>query len=100
MCINITNNVTVETNFSITVRTDAEEGTADFGDFELFEKEIIANTGKICFEIKIFLDAILEDEETFQVSIESSSDSALNVVVPQAEVTMLDSTSEFIIVLR
>ena len=99
MCINITNNVTVEANISITVRTDAEEGTADIRDFEVFEKEIIVSSGKTCFEIKVFPDAILEDEETFPVSIESS-DSALNVVVSQAEVTILDSTSEFFIVLK
>ena len=97
VCINITNNVTVEANISITVRTDAEEGTADIRDFEVFEKEIIVSSGKTCFEIKVFPDAILEDEETFPVSIESS-DSALNVVVSQAEVTILDSTSEFFIV--
>ena len=95
VCINIINNVTVDANFSITVRTDAEDGIAEIGDFEMFEKEISIITGQTCFEIKIFPDAILEDEETFRVSIEST-DSALNVIVPQAEVTILDSTSEFI----
>ena len=95
VCINITNNVTVEANFSITVRTDAEEGTANFEDFEIFEKDIIISTGQTCFEIKIFLDAILEDMETFQVTMEST-DSALNVVVPHAEITILDSTSKHI----
>ena len=95
-CINITNNVTVEANFSITVRTDAEDGIAEIGDFEMFEKEISIITGQTCFEIKIFPDAILEDEETFRVSIEST-DSALNVLLPQADVTILDSTSEFIV---
>ena len=96
VCINITNNVTVEANFSITVRTDADEGTADVGDFERFEKEIMINTGQTCFDVIIFLDAILEDDETFRVSMEST-DSALNVVVPQAEVTIFDGTSEFIL---
>ena len=93
VCINIINNVTVEANFSITVQTDAEEGTADIGDFEMFENEIIVITGHTCFEIRIFLDAILEDKETFQVSVEST-DLALNVVVPQASVTILDSTGK------
>ena len=96
VCINITNNVTVEANFSITVQTDADGGTAQIGDFEIFRKEIIISSGQSCFEIKIFLDAILEGEETFRVSIEST-DSALNVVVPQAEVTILDSTSKFLL---
>ena len=96
VCINITNNVTVEANFSITIQTDAEEGTADIGDFEMFENEIIVSTGHTCFEIRIFLDAILEDKETFQVFMEST-DLALNVVVPQARVTILDSTGKFIV---
>ena len=96
VCINITNNVTVEANFSITVRTDAEEGTADIGDFEMFENEITVSTGHTCFEIWIFLDAILEDKEAFQVSVEST-DLAFNVVVPQASVTILDSTGKFIV---
>ena len=86
--------MTVEANFSISVQTDADEGTAEIGDFEMFEKEIIVSPGQTCFEIKIILDAILENKETFKVSIESS-DSALNVVVPQAEVTILDTTSKF-----
>ena len=86
--------MTVEANFSISVQTDADEGTAEIGDFEMFEKEIIVSPGQTCFEIKIILDAILENKETFKVSIEST-DSALNVVVPQAEVTILDTTSKF-----
>ena len=97
VCINITNNVTVEANFSISVQTDAEEGTAEIGDFGKFEKEIVVSTRQTCFEIKIILDAILETNETFKVYIESTDFSALNVVVPQAEITILDSTSEFIV---
>ena len=99
VCINITNNVTVEANFSITVQTDADGGTAQIGDFEIFRKEVIIRSGQSCFEIKVFLDAILEGEETFRVSMEST-DSALNVVVPQAEVTILDSTSKFLLFWR
>ena len=90
--------MTVEANFSISVQTDADEGTAEIGDFEMFEKEIIVSPGQTCFEIKIILDAILENRETFIVSIEST-DSAFNVIVPQAQVIILDSTSKFSVVL-
>ena len=96
VCINIINNVTVEANFSITVRTDADGGTAEIEDFETFEKNLIVNTGRTCFEINIFQDAILEDDETLQASIELT-DSAFSVVVPRAYVTILDSTSKFIL---
>ena len=95
VCINITNNVTVEANFSVTVtvETDADGGNAEVGDFEMFEKEIPITSESTCFEIMIFLDNILEDEETFRVSVEST-DSVLNASVSQAEITILDSTSK------
>ena len=48
----------------------------------------------LLFEIMIFLDAILEDEETFWVSIEPV-DSAINVSVHQSKITIVDSTSKF-----
>ena len=95
MCVNITNNVTVEANFSITARTDADEGNAEIEDFDILGEEIVLN-GRTCFKIMIFPDNIVEEDETFQVSIESLN-SALNVTVPQAEVTILDSTSKSIV---
>ena len=95
VCINIINNVTVEPNFSITLQANAVEGTAKIGDFEMSEREVVISMKQTCFEIMIFLDAILEHEEIFQLFIEST-DSALNISLPQAEITILDSTSKLV----
>ena len=92
VCINITNNVTIEADLSITFQTDANQGTAEREDFEMLE-DIFMITGRTCFEILIFPDTKLEGNETFRISIESMN-SALNLSVPQAEVTILDSTSK------
>lgn len=64
----------------------------------MLEKDLTIRSEQTCFEVTIFLDAILEDEETFQVIL-NSTDSGINVSVSCAEITILDITGELYAVL-
>ena len=90
-CIELQNNVSIEANLILHLQTD--EGTASNRDFMSIDKEQSVN-GSTCFEIiSIFSDDLLEDNETFIISIESR-DSRLIVDVSEAQIRIVDENSK------
>ena len=93
VCINITNNVTLETSLQLTIRT--QEGSATSSDFIGLDRPLLLN-GSTCFTISIIPDELVEINETFNVTIESNTE---RLVIPlensQAVITITDVNGKF-----
>ena len=90
ICANVTNNVLIEVELELNVLTIP--GTADSRDFGAVNMNVSVN-GSTCFEIMVFPDEFLEDDEMFNVVIDSM-DSRLVPVAFMAEVRIRDVNRE------
>ena len=94
MCIDITNNVTIEVNLTLIILTQEDSATSN--DFTRINETFSVN-GPGCFSIDILSDDIVEDNETFVVMVDSD-DSRL-IVLPggsNANITIIDTSSKLL----
>ena len=96
VCIVVENGVTLEVNVSVTVRTVA--GTALSDDFGSIKSNFSFMSSRACFGVSVLLDGLLEEAETFNITLESMNE-RLFVSIPQAEIEIADANSKLILTL-
>lgn len=90
VCVDVVNDVIIEAQLALSILT--QPGTAGSDDFSALNQQVFVNRST-CFEVMIASDDLLEDEEEFDILIESG-DSRLNTVVSEASIRIIDSNSK------
>lgn len=68
VCLVVLNNVSIGINLSLSLQTEGITATAGV-DFESTANEVTSLNGPMCFAVEILPDDILEDNESFSISI-------------------------------
>lgn len=92
VCIALLNEVSIEAELSLHLQT--EELTATSDDFFEFNATISFN-GSTCLQVDVLTDDILEETETFEISLESL-DPRLVLILgsEQTRINVIDSNSK------
>ena len=90
ICIGLINGVLIETALVVNVQTVL--ATASEEDFQTIDQDLLVNSST-CFDVTIFSDDLLENDEFFRISIESR-DSQLITQLSEALINITDSNSK------
>lgn len=92
VCITLLNDVIIEVNLPLRLQT--EEFTAMSSDFLSINRSVNVN-GSMCFNVEIIRDVLVENLETFLISIKSLDTRLLISGSNQATINIIDSNCKY-----